>query len=87
MQIFKQRVRPDYKGSAKKYRELYYEAQKTISDLDVRWRYMKADRDAKADTIAKLKGELNELRIKYSEALNENVRLLERMKAYAEVQE
>ena len=84
MRLFKTKTKADYKGSAKKYRELYYNAQETIGHLSHRLRCANADGDSQTKTIGKQQMEINEWKAKYAELLTENVRLLERIKALME---
>lgn len=84
MSIFKKKTRADYKRSAKKWRDMHSNAQETIGYLQQRIRSANIDIEFKAKTIEKQQQEINELRIKYSESLAENIRLLERIKALME---
>lgn len=66
-------MKPNYKESAKIYRKLYYDTYNQVGELQMVQREITAH-------LTEQKIELNELKIKYSEALDKIIELQEKMR-------
>lgn len=66
-------MKPNYKKSAAKYRQMFYDSQERISAL------LHGQRDMTAHLTMQA-NEINDLKIKYSEALDKIIELQEKMR-------